>query len=394
MLKNKNILYIVHNYNSFQKDPIEELAKYFKKVYVLVRYKPISRIIKYLPIRSLKRYEDEHAVDLSSLPENVEVVRTPVWYLPMPFFYKILGDLHYQAVDKVIKRNKIRFDLIHAHFTWSSGYVAKKLKEKYKVPFVVTVHENPDWFLEELSSEDEKLYSVWENADALIRVNKKTVKDLRKFNNNVSFISNSFNEKLFFQTDKHEARRFLDIKSEGKILLNIGHLEELKGQIHLVRAIDILVKEYNYENIHLYIVGEGTLRKTLENEIKKLELEKNITLLGKQYHRDIPVWMNASDLFVLPSIIESFGVVQIEALGCGKPVVASRNEGSKEVILSEKYGYLSNVADPKDLAIKIDMALKKNWDKDEIIKYAKTFGQSSINETLLNLYRSILKDND
>ena len=131
MLKDKNILYIVHKYNSFQKDPIEEAAKYFNKVYVLVRYKPFSGIVKYLPIKRLKAFDESiTSNNAKGLPKNVEVIKTPVWYLPFGVFNKWLGGLHFRAVDRAIKKYDIKFDIVHSHFIWSSGYVGMKVKKK------------------------------------------------------------------------------------------------------------------------------------------------------------------------------------------------------------------------------------------------------------------------
>ena len=129
MFKDKTALYIVHNYNTFQKDSIEEVAKYFKEVYVLVRYKPISKIARYLPFKWIKKYDDSYVLDLRNLPPNVTVLKTPVWYLPFGVFYKWLGNLHYKSVKQIIKRYNINFDLVHCHFIWSSGYVGMKIKE-------------------------------------------------------------------------------------------------------------------------------------------------------------------------------------------------------------------------------------------------------------------------
>ena len=121
-MKNKtNILYIVHSYGSFQKDPIEKLSKYFKNVYVLVRYKPIAEISKLLPIDSLKNHTKDNVLDLTNKPENVHVYATPLWYLPTKRGYKNLGKKHFKAVEKQIEKLNIKFDIIHCHFTWSAG---------------------------------------------------------------------------------------------------------------------------------------------------------------------------------------------------------------------------------------------------------------------------------
>ena len=75
-LRKNNILYIVHDYTNFQKDLIDEAAKYFKKVYVLVRYKPISGIVKHIPIKWLKKFDDTLVIDIWNIPSNVEVILT------------------------------------------------------------------------------------------------------------------------------------------------------------------------------------------------------------------------------------------------------------------------------------------------------------------------------
>ncbi|MGA9189446.1 MAG: glycosyltransferase, partial [Methanosarcina sp.] len=79
-------------------------------------------------------------IDLIDKPTNVNLYPTPTFYFPSNSQYKKLGETHYKYVDKLIKKNTLQFDLIHSHFTWSSGYVGAKLKEKYDVPFIVTAH--------------------------------------------------------------------------------------------------------------------------------------------------------------------------------------------------------------------------------------------------------------
>jgi hypothetical protein len=179
--EDKTILFLTHSYNNFEKDPIEEAAKYFKKVYVLVRYKPISKIAKYIPLKWLKKYDDSLVVVMEGLPDNVEVIKVPVWYLPFGFFYKILGIFHFYAVDRVIKRRGIKFDIVHSHFLWSAGYVGMKLKEKYKVPFVVTGH-GFDVYQLPFSSQFWKgiIIQILNSADAIITGSDNILKYLMK----------------------------------------------------------------------------------------------------------------------------------------------------------------------------------------------------------------------
>ncbi len=83
--------------------------------------------------------------------------------------------------------------------------------------------------------------------------------------------------------------------------------------------------------------------------------------------------MNACNVFVLPSLSESFGIVQIEAMACGKPVVATYNGGSEEVVINKKLGILVEPKDVGGLATAILKALDTEWDKEYILNYAEQF---------------------
>lgn len=390
MFKDKTILYIVHNYNSFQKDPIEEIAKNFKKVYVLVRYKPISKIARYIPFKWLKKYDDKYVIDLSNKPENVEVIKTPVWYLPFGIFYKWLGELHFRAVNRVIKRRKIKFDLVHCHFLWSSGYVGKKLKEKYKKPFIVTGHGFDVYQLPfESTFWKNKIISILHSADKVITVNENNRKILFNFGmKNIEVLGNSFNSRIFYPIYKKDSRKKLGIKSTTKVLLSVGNLEKIKGHKYLIEAVNLLKDEY--PDLHCYIIGGGSLYGELKSLINSLDLQENVFLVGPLLHDKINIWINACDVFVFPSLEESFGIVQLEAFACGKPIVATKNEGSKEIIISKDYGYLCGIEDSKDLATKIQKTLNKKWERSKIISYSGTFDQENINRKLLSLYKTVL----
>lgn len=99
--------------------------------------------------------------------------------------------------------------------------------------------------------------------------------------------------------------------------------------------------------------------------------------------------MNACDLFVLPSLRESFGVVQIEAMACGKPVVATRNGGSEEVVISDKYGLLVEPTDPKVLTEKILTALDRKWDREAILAYAERYTWEKIAKEIMGVYAKL-----
>lgn len=393
MLKDKNILFIVHKYNSFQKDPIEEASKYFKKVYVIVRYKPISSIIKRLPFENLKAFAEDIVIDLHNVPKNVEVIKAPVWYFPFEIFNKWVGDSHYRAVKKIIEKKDFKFDIIHSHFIWSSGYVGMKLKEKYNVPLVITGHgfdvyklpfENKYW--------EKKIKGIIKKADILSTVsdfNKKKLKELGVDMKKVVVINNGYSVENFHPQDKEFARKELRLPIKGKICVSVGNLEEVKGFDILIKSIKKL-KDEGVEIKH-YIVGEGTQKNNLKRLVKNLDLNDTVYIVGSRPHDEIGKWINACDLFVIPSRIESASVVLLEALACGRPVVGTRT-GIIPKVLNKNSGIVTKVSDVNSLATAIRYSLKKEWDKRKIVESIKEYSWENTAKKNINIYIKLLND--
>lgn len=388
-MKEKNILYIVHNYNSFQKDQIDAIARYFKNVYVIVRYKPLSKIVKYLPIPSLKKFDDKYVVDMKGTPSNVRVFKASVLYIPFGIFNRLLGRAHSKKVQQVIKKNNLQFDLIHSHFIWSSGYVGMQLKKKYNKPFFVTGH---GYDVYKLPFQDKwwskKILEILSYANSVFTVsqgNKEYLLKLGVKNSDIKIVGNGYNSNLFFNIDKVKAREELNIPLEKKVLVSVGNLEEVKGHRYLIEAVKILKDKY--KDVLCYIVGAGSLYSEYQNLIGEYELGENVFLVGYVKHEDVNKWMNVADLFILPSVQESFGIVQLEALACGTPVIATDTYGSKEIIKSDDYGLLCKVEDSEDMAKKIDMGLSREWDSHKMINYANTLTWESVVERIYSFLK-------
>jgi glycosyltransferase involved in cell wall biosynthesis len=389
LLKN-NFLIISTEHYSFIKDQTECLAPFVGTINNLVRYNPISEISQILPVNSLKNYQKRHLIDLTDTPQNLKVYPTPVVYAPFDFFYRSLGEKHLNSVERSLKKNKIFFDIIHAHATWSSGYVGARLKEKFDVPFVVTAH---GYDIYDLPFRNnfwrERIQEVMNSADHVITVSQKNAELIKKLNcsSPVTVISNGYNQRLFYPRNSEACKKILGLPQKKKILLCVGTLEPIKGHEYLILAMDLIRKQRN--DIICYIIGDGSRMRHLRRLIKKLHLDDDVKLVGAKRHDEIPLWMNAADLFVLPSIQESFGIVQIEAMACGKPVVSTRNMGSREIISSDDYGVLTPIKDSLNLYKNIIFALNKSWDREKIIEYAQNYSFDVIIPELLNLYSHV-----
>ncbi|TKJ28415.1 MAG: glycosyl transferase family 1, partial [Chloroflexi bacterium B3_Chlor] len=114
-------------------------------------------------------------------------------------------------------------------------------------------------------------------------------------------------------------------------ILYVGGINKPKGIDHLLRAAKGLL-EAAHQPIEVLLIGEGEQDKRARTLATQLGIGDAVTFLGKRPNTEIPLWMNACDLVVLPSLSEGFGVALIEAMACGKPVVATRCGGPEDIV--------------------------------------------------------------
>ncbi|MEM2604119.1 MAG: glycosyltransferase, partial [Candidatus Korarchaeum sp.] len=188
--------------------------------------------------------------------------------------------------------------------------------------------------------------------------------------------------------DVREARERLGLPMGSKVIFSLGALVPRKGFQYLIRAMPNVLREHH--DVLCFIGGIGPYGKELRRIVRKLGLESKVKLLGFIPEDELSLWMNSCDVFVLPSLSESFGVVQIEAMACGKPVVATKNGGSEEIIVSEDYGLLCEPGDPDGLAERIAIALSRGWDPDTIRSYALSFSWENVVKRVVDVYREVL----
>lgn len=387
-----NLFVIAPEYYSFVKDQTEAISRYVQKVQVFVRYNPLTEISALLPIKGLDNFRLERRVSRVDLPANIHITITPLYYLPIDYNYKLLGNAHYKKVRKHISKSDLKDGLIHAHHTWTAGYAGACLKEEYGTPFVVTGHGYDIYSLPFKDEEwREKIEFVLNIADHVITVSQSNLACIKKLDVStpVTVIPNGFRSDLFYPRDTSECRKVLNLPQHKKIILTVGNLEAVKGQEYLVKAFQNIVRKRR--DILCVIIGDGQLRPVLERQVRSLGLEDFIMLAGRKPHEEIPLWVNTCDLFVLPSLNEGNPTVMFEALGCGKPFVGTRVGGVPEVITPDKYGLLVEPADPESLAEKILMALDREWDRGAILAYAERYAWQNVAKNIVAVYESVLR---
>jgi glycosyltransferase involved in cell wall biosynthesis len=289
----------------------------------------------------------------------------------------------------------MNLSLIHAHFL-QNGFIGAAFKNLLAIPLIVTAHGGEVYDLPFRNSWYENLARyVLSEADAIITVsqfNAKKLSSLGISSYNLHVIPNGYDEKLFKPVSLCEARKKVGLPLSKKILLSVGNLVDIKGHTYLVDAMKIVAKR-RHDTI-LVVVGTGSLKENLQRKARKLSLNGKILFIGEKEHREIPLWMNACDLFVLPSLGEGFPTVIPEAMACGKPIIGTSVGGVPEAISSNELGTLVPSRDSEALSQAILEGLNCEWSQEEILNKAKNYSWNSIIKQILAVYDKVLLKNN
>ena len=259
---------------------------------------------------------------------------------------------HFFHLKKILKDEKI--DILHIH-VWNpaSGRYAILAANSCKIPIVTTEHDPFKLsFLKNLFKK-----STLEKVKTIITVSENNQKILQKLypehKKKIKVIYNGIDISWwqsqtlrFTDEDRKTIKKNIFLAdTDTLIIISIAELHERKGLKYLIEAIPDIIKKY--PETKLVIIGEGKDRKNLEHLIGRLGIENHVLLAGKQ--KEIPKVLKSSDIFVLPSLREAFGLVILEAMITGLPVIASKVGGIPEII-NNKNGLLVESENPEKLA--------------------------------------------
>ena len=158
----------------------------------------------------------------------------------------------------------------------------------------------------------------------------------------------------FIPTDASVLRGSLGI-AEKKVIVSVGRLVHRKGQDHLIEAMPEILKVV--PSAHLLLVGEGPYRDHLQNLVKQHRLEASVTFIGRIQYNDLPMYICAGDIFVMPCRsrlmgleVEGLGIVYLEASACGLPVLAGNSGGAPDAVVQNKTGLVVDGTNNKQIA--------------------------------------------
>jgi glycosyltransferase involved in cell wall biosynthesis len=196
-------------------------------------------------------------------------------------------------------------------------------------------------------------YLVWtySKAESLIypsELARSLLDKLSKKNQPSTVISNGINLSHFQPMEIGDFYKRYNIPKDKVKLLYVGRLHPEKSIDTLIKAIPHIIKQH--PNTHVMLVGAGHLRPKLEKLVHSLGVEKNVTFLGLVSEEDKILAYNASDVFILPSVAELEGMVVLEAMACGKPIIISDAEMSASRFFVDGNGFLFETKNHQHLA--------------------------------------------
>lgn len=250
--------------------------------------------------------------------------------------------------------NKEKIDVVHLHSCIWGGIGGVAVSKKLNIPLVITEHSSYYSRYKVKTFEKIILRYSFKNANKVISVSNSLKKIISEYKRNIEVIPNMVDCNKFSPILNNKK----SLVKEDFTFLSLCYLKRNKG-------IDVLIKAFSTyfkgEKVSLIIAGDGPERMNLENLSKELGISNQVKFKGALNRNEVYKEMSNCDIFVLPSRFETFGVVLIEALANGKPVISTRNGGANDIVTDEN-GILVNIDDIDGLG-KAMLDLKLNYNE-------------------------------
>lgn len=379
----------------FQTKSRKTLGSFFLEQARALQQKGHKVTILYCDTYSIKCVKDwfAYSEEKSEIIEGIQIYRNRC-FCPLKHGIEGHREAFAQGIQKLydqyMKGNKP--DIIHAHCCVWAGYAAMKLSGQIGVPYVVTEHATLfQLHRDEISAGNNAIIQqVYQKAARVICVSRAFARLIESYRTDIDVVGNVVNCDIFIPpkvSKNHNEIRFLTVcymEEEAQLYK--------KGMDILIQSWTEIVKENT--NVKLVIGGGGKAVQKVVDWTKEYHVTDSVEFLGTLNREQVVEQMQMCDCFVLPSRYETFGVVYIEAMACGKPVIAVANGGPDDFV--KDFNGMLIKPDVEELTGAINKMIKrlKGYDyyyEEEISGYIKNlFSYDSIAGKLLEVYKSIL----
>jgi len=336
-----------------------------------------------------------------------------------PMAREQLAELLPQFVDGVqefARAKDLTYDIIHSHY-WLSGLAGLQLRRKWQVPMIHMFHTLAMMKSRVARSPEEEPSDLRLDSERVIlrevdRVVASTQAELAQFQwlykvdtSNTEVIPPGVDTAHFYPIPIDEAKAYIGVPPEQNLLLFVGRIEPLKGIDTLLEAMALLKEEGVLQEhpVSLMVIGGepnagsedmAAEMARLKGLCESLGMGDLVTFLGKRDQDTLQYYYSAAEIVVVPSHYESFGLVALEAMACGTPVVASETGGLVFLVRDGETGFHVPAGDAKALADRLQTLIQ-----DEVLRarlgrqaaeYAKDYDWSVVADHIMSLYNNVL----
>jgi D-inositol-3-phosphate glycosyltransferase len=323
-----------------------------------------------------------------------------------------------EGVKQFAAEKDIRYDIIHSHY-WMSGIAADSLSEAWGgTPILHMFHTLGEMKNRIARSEAERegQYRIDGEKQVLRRADRIVVATLAELTQ-LRFLYKASDRKLvvippgvdvchFYPIPADEAKMYVGLKPEDRMVLFVGRIEPLKGVDTLIQAMSCL--QWKEERpVHLAIIGgdPGASPEEMSAEMARLQklcddlaVGQTVVFLGKRDQDKLPYYYSAAELVVMPSHYESFGMVALEAMACGTPVIASEVGGLAYLVRDGETGFTIPDQEPDTLCEKISWLLNDHHLHETMsqraVEYAQDYAWEKIAKQIVDVYGSLLEEKE
>ncbi len=357
------------------------------------------------------RFQDTDTPQIEALGYGARVIHLPAGPLAPYDKNKLVNHVgqFVEGIEEFARREGTRYDLVHGHY-WVSGLVAHRLQEVWGVPMVQMFHT-----LGQLKNSVAKSAADKE-VDARIEIESKVIgwadrviaatplersqmvwcygAELEK----VTVIPAGVDTSLFYPRDRAQVREQLGLPDlDTPILLFVGRIERLKGIDTLLESVAVVSRTCSGRNLKVLIVGGGGQTEAENAELRRvvqlhrdLNLEEQVEFVGSKHQEMLPLYYAAADITVMPSHYELFGLVAVESMASGTPVIASNVGGLSFTVKDGETGYLVPEENHFALAEQVHTLLKNPELRlrmgEEAAIHAQQYSWSNIADQIVAVY--------
>ena len=290
--------------------------------------------------------------------------------------------------------NKYNLEVLHVHYAIPHAYAAymakQMLKEKgINIKVVTTLHGTDITLVGSHPTYKTAVEFSINNSDVVTAVSnnlKQTTNQLFNINKDIQVVYNFIDTKKYDRVQNEECKRGALAKTDERIITHIRNFRPVKRIEDVVKVFHEIQKKIPSK---LLLIGEGPDRKKAEQLTRELNIKQNVFFLGNS--TEIDKILCYTDLFLLPSNTESFGLAALEAMAARTAVISTNAGGLPEVNIHGETGYLSNIGDINDMAMNAISILKDNAVLEQFKNNAKEHTKKFSLQNILPVYEDIYK---